>query len=80
LRKVGGHIGYDIRPSARRHGHATAMLRAALAVAHRLNINPALLTCDTDNLGSRKVIERNGGVLEDQLGDKLRFWVPTSSR
>ena len=78
LRKVGGHIGYDIRPSARRHGHATAMLRAALAVAHRLNINPALLTCDTDNLGSRKVIERNGGVLEDQLGDKLRFWVPTS--
>jgi predicted acetyltransferase len=78
LREVGGHIGYDVRPSARRQGHATAMLRAALPLALQLNINPALLTCDTDNLGSRKAIERNGGVLEDQRGDKLRFWLPTS--
>jgi predicted acetyltransferase len=78
LREVGGHIGYDVRPSARRQGHATAMLRTALPVARQLNVNPALVTCDTDNVGSRKVIERNGGVLEDQRGDKLRFWVPTS--
>jgi predicted acetyltransferase len=78
LREVGGHIGYDVRPSARRQGHATAMLRAALPVARQLNVNPALVTCDTDNVGSRKVIERNGGVLEDQRGDKLRLWVPTS--
>jgi predicted acetyltransferase len=27
--------------------------------------------------GSRTVIERNGGVLEDERGGKLRFWVPT---
>src|SRR5262245_333304 len=79
LLEVGGHIGYDIRPSARGQGHATAMLRTALPVALHLDINPALLTCDADNAGSRKVIERNGGVLEDQRGDKLRFWVPTAS-
>jgi predicted acetyltransferase len=36
------------------------------------------VTCDVDNVASRKVIERNGGVLEDRRGDKLRFWVPTS--
>jgi predicted acetyltransferase len=78
LREVGGHIGYDVRPSARRQGHATAMLRAALPAALQLNINPVLLTCDTDNLGSRKAIERNGGFLEDQRGDKVRYWVPTS--
>ena len=30
LLEVGGHIGYDVRPSARRRGHATAMLREAL--------------------------------------------------
>jgi predicted acetyltransferase len=77
LREVGGHIGYDVRPSARRHGHATAMLQAALPVARSLGIESALLTCDADNVASRKVIERNGGVLEDQRGDKLRFWVPT---
>lgn len=78
LREWGGHIGYAVRPSARRRGHATAMLSAALPVAHALGIDPALLTCDEPNIASRKVIEANGGVLEDKRGDKLRFWVPTS--
>ena len=77
LREVGGHIGYDIRPSARRRGHATAMLAAALPRAAALGIDKALITCDFDNIGSRKVIERNGGVLEDRRGAKLRFLVPT---
>jgi predicted acetyltransferase len=74
---VGGHIGYDVRPSARRRGHATSMLAAALPVARGLGIERALLTCLTDNLGSRKVIEANGGVLEDERDGMLRFWVPT---
>lgn len=78
LREVGGHIGYDMRPSGRRRGHATAMLRAALPMARDLGIQSALLTCDVDNVASRKVIESNGGVLEDQRGKKLRFWVPTA--
>ena len=78
LLEVGGHIGYDVRPSARRRGHATAMLAAALPMARELGIESALLTCDIDNAGSRKVIEHNGGVLEDVRGDKMRFWVPTS--
>lgn len=77
LREVGGHIGYDVRRSARRQGHATRMLAAALPVAHRWGIDPALITCDTDNLGSRRVIEANGGVLEDVRNGKCRFWVPT---
>ncbi len=76
LLEVGGHIGYDVRPSARRRGHATEMLRQALVVAWELGIDPALVTCDVDNAGSRTVIERNGGVLEDRRGGKLRFWVP----
>ena len=78
LTEIGGHIGYDIRPSARHCGHATAMLAAALPVAHSLGIDPALLTCDEDNTASRKVIEANGGVAEDKRGGKLRYWVPTS--
>ncbi len=79
LLTVGGHIGYDVRPTARRRGHATAMLAAALPVAHELGIDPALVTCDVTNSGSRKVIEANGGVLEDERDGKLRFWVPTAS-
>jgi predicted acetyltransferase len=74
----GGIIGYDVRPSARRRGHATAMLRAALPVAHDLGHDPVLLTCDHDNVASRKVIEASGGVFEDQRAEKLRYWIPTS--
>jgi predicted acetyltransferase len=76
LLSYGGHIGYDIRPSARRRGYATAMLAAALPVANELGIDPVLITCDEDNVGSRKVIEANHGVLEDKRGVKLRYWVP----
>lgn len=77
LREVGGHIGYDVRRSRRREGHATAMLSAALPVAAALGIDPVLITCDTDNVASRRVIEANGGVLEDERDGKLRFWVRT---
>jgi len=77
LLETGGHIGYDVRPSARRRGHATAMLREALIVARGLGIETALVTCDVDNIGSRAVIELNGGVLEDEREGKLRFWVRT---
>jgi len=77
LLEMGGHIGYDVRPSARRRGYATEMLRQTLALAHQMGIDSALITCDLDNIGSRTVIERNGGVLEDERAGKLRFWVPT---
>lgn len=77
LLEIGGHIGFDIRPSERLRGHATAMLAAALPVAGTLGIDPVLITCDVDNMGSRKVIESNGGILEDQRIGKLRFWAPT---
>jgi predicted acetyltransferase len=77
LLNIGGHIGYDVRPSARRQGHATAMLAAALPVAHGLAIDPALITCAEGNVGSRKVIEANGGVLENVRDGILRFWTPT---
>ena len=80
LLNVGGQIGYVVRPSARRQGHGTAMLAAALPVAYELGIGPVLVTCDTDNAPSRKVIESNGGVLEDERDGKLRFWVPTTPR
>lgn len=80
LLEVGGHIGYDVRATARRRGHATAMLRAALPIARALGIESALLTCDVTNTASRRVIETNGGTLEDEREGKYRFWVPTTPR
>lgn len=80
LLEYGGHIGYDVRSSRRRQGHATAMLAAALPVALDLGIDPALITCDEGNFGSRRVIENAGGVYEDTRGVKRRYWVPTERR
>jgi predicted acetyltransferase len=78
LLQQGGHIGYDVRRSKRRRGHASAMLRAALPIAAGLGLDQVLVTCDDDNVGSRTVIETNGGHFEDQRGRKLRYWVPTA--
>jgi predicted acetyltransferase len=79
LMEVGGHIGYAVRPSARGRGLATEALRLLLPVAAARHVDPALVTCDEDNVGSRRVIEKNGGRLEDVRNGKMRFWVPTGS-
>jgi len=73
----GGHIGYSVRPSARRRGHAAAALAGALPVARDLGIARVLLTCDEDNVGSRATIEKNGGVYEDSRNGKRRYWIDT---
>ncbi len=75
----GGHIGYAVRPSKRGQRHATAMLAAALPWAAELGIDPVLVTCDDTNNASRRVIEVNGGVLDDQRKEKLRYWIPTAA-
>ncbi|MEV6646212.1 GNAT family N-acetyltransferase [Amycolatopsis sp. NPDC051371] len=81
LTEFGGHIGYDIRPSARGRGHATALLREALLVAREAGLDDVLLTCAPGNLPSRRVIERNGGVLADtSSAGRLRYWCRLSPR
>ncbi|NEA62048.1 GNAT family N-acetyltransferase [Streptomyces sp. SID12488] len=79
LLDVAGHIGYSIRPSARRRGLATWALGAVLHEARTLGLDRVLVTCDDDNVGSARTIERNGGVLEDvrttEVGIKRRYWI-----
>lgn len=75
----GGHIGYAVRPAARRRGVATAALAQALAIAARRGIDPALITCDRTNVASARTIAACGGVLEDTRDDVLRHWVRTGA-
>lgn len=79
LLEEGGHIGYMVRPAARRQGHATEALRQSLELAAELGLERVLITCDEDNAGSRAVIERNGGEYEDSRAGKRRYWVATTS-
>lgn len=72
LERAGGHIGYHVVPVHRRHGHATRMLAEALPHCRRLGIREVLVTCDPDNVASRRVIEANGGVLQD-IQDEARY-------
>ena len=66
LEDIGGHIGYRIRPSERRKGYGTRLLAMTLAEARLRGLNDVLLTCDSDNIGSRRIIEHNGGQLASE--------------
>lgn len=76
----GGHIGDGIRPSERRKGYGTEIIRLALIECKKLGIDRVLITCDKDNIGSSKAIIKNGGVLENEVlnqygGIEQRYWV-----
>jgi predicted acetyltransferase len=76
LARHGGHIGYHVAPRYRRQGHATAMLAAAISYCRdTLQIAEILITCNQSNIASRRVIESNGGVLENIVDDECRYWV-----
>jgi predicted acetyltransferase len=67
LRRIGGHIGYSVRPSRRRRGYAAAGLRLAMERAREIGLDRVMLTCDDDNAGSFRTIEGAGGVLQDTI-------------
>lgn len=84
LEKMGGHIGYKVRPSCRNRGVATVALRLGLKKLADLGVERALVTCNTTNAASARVIEKCGGVrIEDaQLEDRIerRYWIPTAGQ
>jgi predicted acetyltransferase len=79
LLERGGHIGYSVRPSERRKGVATAQLALALEKCRQMGIQRVLVTCDKENLGSARTIQKNGGVLENEVGEGKevvqRYWI-----
>jgi len=83
LEVEGGHIGYDVRPSARRRGFGTAALQLALPEARLHGLSRVLLTADADNIGSIAIIERSGGIFSGEAisvrsGKPVRqYWLDT---
>ena len=84
LLSYGGHIGFGVRPSARRKGYATEILRQTLKEASRLKIEDVLVTCDKGNVGSAKAILANGGefsgeeYMEAHSSIVQRYWIRAS--
>jgi len=83
LLRRGGHIAYAIRPSKRLKGYGSLVLRLGLESVKDLGLATVLLICDSENVGSRKIIEANGGVLENEVevdvGGQVecirRYWI-----
>lgn len=79
--RIGGHIGYQIRPSQRLRGYGKALLSLGLQKAYQLGFKRVLVTCDENNISSQKVIEYNGGQFENSIHvegspvRKLRYWI-----
>jgi predicted acetyltransferase len=77
----GGHIGYSIRPTEREKGYGTLILNLGLEKCKELNLKKVLLTCDKTNIASGKVIQNNGGMLENELYSETfseiiqRYWI-----
>lgn len=65
-----GHIGYGVRPTERRKGYATEILRLALIECKKLGINEVMVGCLEENKASAKVIAKNGGILSSEFLDK----------
>ena len=74
-----GHLGYGIRPSARRRGTATWALGHMLDEARMVGLDRVLVVCGVNNFASVKTIERCGGVLDGiqdtTLGPARRYWI-----
>ena len=84
LLKYGGHIGYGVNPKYWRQGYGTQILKLGLEQYKNLiEEDNVLITCDDDNIGSYKIIEYNGGKLENKVenedcGEKFltrRYWI-----
>ncbi len=84
LERFGGNIGYWIRYSRWQEGMGTKMLSIALKYAkENVGLQKVLITCNDTNIGSARVIEKNGGVLQDKVDNLIegkqiltrRYWI-----
>ncbi len=65
---LASHIYYEVEPPHLKKGYGFDILRLGLGEAKNIGLREIILTCDAENVASKKIIERNGGVfLEEAL-------------
>lgn len=71
LRNYGGHVGYEIKTSARRNGYAAYAMKLAMDYCKSgLGLTELLVTCADDNIPSIKIIENNDGIVKETKPDQ----------
>ena len=56
IERHGGHIGYAVYPAHRGRRYAARSVRLLIPLAERLAIDPVWITCDPENLASRRTL------------------------
>jgi predicted acetyltransferase len=80
----GGHIGYYVMGPERGKGYGTQVLALTLTQARSLGMDRVLVSADSDNERSIRIIKHNGGVLDDERVDETtgrpyrRYWIDLS--
>lgn len=81
LYEIGGHVGYAIRPSERKKGYGTILLKLLLEKLDEIGIKSALITCRENNIGSKKTMEKccgNPDTLVPSMYEGImeyRYWI-----
>jgi len=65
-RALGGNIGYAVSSEFRGRGYGSTLLRELLLKADEMGVTERILTVEKYNYSSRRVIEKNGGVMFDE--------------
>ncbi len=73
LQRLGGHIGYGIRPSERQKGYNKINLYLGLKKCYEANLDVVLLDCIKSNEGSRKTMIALGGKLVNEYYDNTKY-------
>ena len=75
LLKIGGNVGYSVRPTERCKGYGKKMLSLSLPYLKAFGNKRALLTCNVTNEASRRIIIANNGVYENTVDRVERYWI-----
>lgn len=81
LRIIGGHIGYAVRVDERKKGYGHLMMELVKPHVRDIGITPAMMTCNEENEGSIRIIEKAGGVLDEKFPHphsgvmQRRYWL-----